>query len=776
MTASKKLIQASAGVGGTEPFYDYEIENSLRFNTGNTDYLTFTPSTNGNNTTFTLRFMVKLGNLNKQRWLFLTNVSVGNAYTGVRFNANNTLEYFSATPGIDAQMITSSVFRDVSSWYDIVISVSSTNVDIYVNGVEQPYGTVNQPSGADTGVNLAGNLMSTSTSTPSNGTIDGYVAEMVLVDGQALTPTSFGEFKNGIWVPKDCSGLSFGTNGAYLKFGNSGALGTDSSGNGNNFTTSGLTASDQMPDTPTNNFSTLNPLTEIDSGVSSNTLSDGNLKSVATANSNYRVSTIGLSSKKWYFEGISSGPTSNTDGIGFGNSVSNIALYRTNGNKLVDGVNSPTGGATWSSNNEICSMTLDADTGQVTAYVNGVSQGVIDTLDMSKPVFAVAFNRFAGTISVNFGQDSSFGGIKTRQNNTDANGLGDFYYTPPTDHLALCTANLPEPTIGPNSDIKPDDVFRVELSTGNGLSKASGGKMIFTDVDFTDGDYTVWGKNRDAADSWGCFDTLRGSNKYIILDGNLANTTNTETLEFTSAGCKLGNSHLVNASGEDYVFYMFKVTPGFFDMQQFTSTGSVLNVSHDLGVAPKLVIGNNYSGLYKNWIVQVDGGQVTDPETDYLLLDLSYAAADDATVWNDTAPTDSVVTLGTNANLNSATPYEGILYMFADVEGFCKTGYYAGNGSADGAFAYQGFLPDFFITKRSDLAQVWSVYDSARNPSNVISKVLVPDLPDAEVGGISAMDFVSNGVKMRDTNAARNGVGSHITLSIGTPSKYSNAR
>ena len=810
MSASKNLIQASAGnVAGGGDFYDYEIENSLRFNTGNTDYLTFTPSTNGNNTTFTLRFMVKLGNLDKQRWLFLTNTSVANAYTGVRINANNTLEYFNASPGVDAQMITSSVFRDVSSWYDIVISVSSTNVDIYVNGVEQPYGTVNQPSGADTGVNLAGTLMSTSTATPSAGTLDGYLAEMVLIDGQALTPTSFGEFKNGIWVPKDCSGLSFGTNGAYLKFGNSGALGTDSSGNSNNWTVNGLTSSDQMPDTPTNNFATLNPLLQFPYPAGYyGAMYNGNLEKEGPASNAYTgaYSTIAMSPNtgKWYSEhyvqvlnrnafGISYSPTdagsmnpndSATYGYYlfcyYGWGYSN--LYATASTIAQQVTNLSAGG--------IVGILYDSDNSEVTFFVNGTQAGSTMSVPSATYLFfadGYGVSPKAYNVS-NFGQDSTFGGRITAGGNTDANGLGDFKYTVPTDALALCIPNLPEPTIGPNSNTTSDENFYVGLYTGTGATSA------LTQVPFSPDKVDI--KDRDIGHSWMVFDRLRGATNFLYYDTASVEQTNAQSLKsFDANGFTLGTHSPVNTSGDDYVFYCYKGNGSGVSNTDgsITSTVSVnqdagisfisytnnntasQSIGHGLGVTPKVIITKRLTGSGWGFFGPILGVDK------YMYLDTSAAVATASGYMP--APSSTVVNTGNPiwSALNSGTD-DSLLYCFAEVEGFSSFGSYTGNGSTDGPFIYTGFRPAYVVIKRTDVGSSWYVQDSARTPYNLNTNTLFFDLNQAEntaeLESTYGRDMLSNGFKIRASHSTHNASGgTYIYMAFAeNPFKYSNAR
>ena len=768
---TKLMAQAAAGAAGGGGFYPYTVDYSCRFY-GN-DKLTWTAPSGGNRKTFTISLWAKPAIDGTGSVFFNVDGSGAGDSFGVDHQSGGyfyAFGYSAALSYYQRQQI-DQLYRDPSAWYHWVFAYDTTatttadRFKIYVNGVELDQSNWTNittfPLNADTGWNESGRPHEIGEYADDVSSTDThmYMAQFAVVDGQQLDASSFGEFKNGIWVPKDLSSLTWGNNGFWLDFADSSNLGNDVSGNNNDFTSSGLTSSDQMIDTPTNNFPTMSPLISRTGGATFPTLSEGNLK---VNNGNAAMATLAFPTSGKYYAEITVVSVSTQTQIGLDTRFSeNVAPYYFNyyysdGQSVID--NAVVGTVTTYTTNDVIGVAWDADTSEVKWYKN-------NSLITTQTIGGLGEKEYALTIS----------GAGTPVNTVNF-GQTDFTYTPPTGYLALSTANLPEPTIGPNSDIKPDDVFQVELSTGNGLSKASGGKMIFTDVDFTDGGYMVWGKNRDAADSWGCFDTLRGSNKYIILDGNLANTTNTETLEFTSAGCKLGNSHLVNASGEDYVFYMFKVTPGFFDMKQYTSTGSVLNVSHDLGVAPKMVIGNNYSGLYKNWIVQVDGGQVTDPETDYLLLDLNYAAADDATVWNDTAPTDSVVTLGTNANLNSATPYEGILYMFADAEGFCKTGYYKGNGGADGPFQYLNFSPELHIIKQTNAVGGWFTLDTEREPYNPTRTWLYLDTNGSE-NSANIADLNSNGSKLRFAGGGVNvSSNDYITFSIGTPFKYSNAR
>jgi hypothetical protein len=787
---AKALIAAAGNAAGS--FYDYEIENSLRFNTGNTDYLTFTPSTNGNNTTFTLRFMVKLCNLNKQRWLFLTSNSYASSYTGVRFNATNTLEYFNVVGGsVPAQMITSSVFRDVSSWYDIVISVSSTNVDIYVNGVEQPYGNVNQPNGESTGVNRAGSLMSTSfVSGISAGTLDGYVAEMVLVDGQALTPTSFGEFKNGIWVPKDCSGLSFGTNGAYLKFENSGALGTDSSGNSNNWTVNGLTSSDQVPDTPTNNYCTMNPLAMAELAKSNKTvegvLSNGNLEvNLGTSDSRASMSTFLVpTTGKWAFKVTRNGAGNIQIGAGVlprnGNVdvESEAVFYNTIGNIQVNGTKTQDP-ITTVSNGQYIEMFIDRDASEI------------------------SFKK-QGTTALGTAEDiSSYDGepllIYVRENSVTQSGanfdFGQLGYTPTeADYLTLCTANLPEPTIGPNSATTSDENFNTVLYTGTGSARTVTGVGFQPDW--------LWIKKRSAAENHALYDVLRGPTKRLESNNTSAEDTEGNGVSsFDSDGFSIqGASDRSNTSGATYVAWNWKGNGSGVSNTDGSITSTVsanqdagisivtftapasggFTVGHGLGATPAFVTVKIRDTAGYHWYTWHQSFASTT--TSYNILDDPFAVSTGVySMWPSGV---SSTTASFNVNYSTLPNTDNLAYIFSEVEGFSSFGGYTGNGSTDGPFIYTGFKPAMLIVKRADSVTggEWKIIDTKRMPYNWTCNALFIDSSSAEntaeLESTYGTDILSNGVKIRASHSAFNtSGGTYIYMAFAeNPFKYANAR
>ena len=804
-SSSRKMLQAAAGNAGGGDFYPYTVDNSCRFNDNDSAYLTRTPGSAGDSRVlWTMSFWCKRGNIGTSQQIASAGTS-GTNDTFIYFLADDTFGIGNRTSStLDTWKTSTAVFRDPSAWYHFVVRWDTANgtaadrVKIWVNNEEITAWTNDNNSSASEASHWNNNVVhDIGRSVSSSQYCDLYLSQFAFCDGQSYSPSDFGEDKNGIWVPKNVSGLTFGTNGFLLDFGNSAALGTDVSGNGNNFTSSGLTSSDQMIDTPTNNFATINPLA-YRQGVTRDTVySEGNTQTT-TGNSQEHYGW-GLSrSGTWYWE-VSS-PNLGTTGYRMKLGVSKVSMGPSDNTKTVqlysDGfaatrsgdvlkynseVKSGNGSTTGNvSANDIVGLCYDADNLTLDFFINGISYYQVTGLDDVPHHIYGASDGTPSTaqdtiLNWNFGQNGDFNGQHTAQGNADENGYGDFYYTPPSGALAICTANFPEPTIGPNSDIKPEDCFAIVLYTGNGTAIGSGGKVI-TGVGFQPD--MVWIKNRDAADSWMVFDSVRGATKYISLDSTNVEATDTESLStFDADGFTLGNNVAVNTNTEEYVAYCFKITAGFLDIVTWPGNNEVpQNIAHSLGVVPDLIIGHRLTGAgAADWPVYCSSLPVADPETDYLRLNLTNAVADSTTPWDDTAPTSTQFRVGTWTALNQNTD-DHIGYLFANVPGFCKIGYYEGNGSADGPFQYAGFSPDFHIIKRTNAVESWTVFDSARNPSNPCDHRIWTNLNNAE-SDFDQVDFVSNGAKLRNGADSVNGnTSDYITLSIGITDKYANAR
>ena len=791
MSASKNLIQAAAGVGGgSGPFYDYEIENSARFTGSETLYRAQTTPTDNRKWTFSCWFKWA-GSTASWRGIIGAGTS-GSDYTNFYMNGTHWLLNHVSY----GQMDTSAFYRDPSAWYHVVVAFDSTQASagdrqkIWVNGVleAQTYSYGAWPQNFNTNINKSGYTLRIGRSGEAASYSTQYLAECVFIDGQQLDPTNFAETKNGVWVPTEITGLTFGNNGFHLKFDNSGSLGADSSGNGNNFTPSGLTSSDQMIDTPTSNFCTLNPL---DGAATAqvNLQQSARSSSWATCQSTMAFPKTG----KWYWEaGVFGSGTTDTGTIGVsadpassyvGSTTNSFSYLGANG-YLYQAAGAVPYGATYGAN-DIIGILWDADNGDLTFYKNGASQGVAKSgLDTSIDYRPAVSQYNAYVTNVNFGQNGTFNGAVTAGGNTDANGIGDFKYTVPTDALALCIPNLPEPTIGPNSNTTSDENFYVGLYTGTGATSA------LTQVPFSPDKVDI--KDRDIGHSWMVFDRARGATNFLYYDTSGGQNTNAESLQsFDANGFTLGTHSPVNTSGDDYVFYCYKAngsgvtntdgsitstvsanTDAGFSIVTYTSNNTPnSSIGHGLGVTPKVIITRRV-GVGSQWgffgpILGVDK---------YMYLDVTDAS----TTASGYMPAPSSTVVNTGANTWSALNDQidtYVQYCFAEVEGFSSFGSYTGNGSADGPFVYTGFRPAYVMIKRTDSAEGWYVQDSARNTYNPANRYLQIE---SNAAGSSAdpKDLLSNGFKIRNTYGGQNASGgTYIYMAFAeNPFKYSNAR
>ena len=456
---------------------NWTVANSLRFDDGSSDYLNRTPASAGTQTKATISVWLKRSNLTSNQCFF----STGNNNVVFKFVSNDKLTIYDYNgSSMDLEFTTTQLFRDVSAWYNIVVSLDSTQATasdrakLYVNGsLISDFDSTTYPS-------LNYNFKVNGTLEHFIGRLsglsqyfNGYMAEFVNIDGQQLDPTSFGEFDedSGIWKPISVSGLTFGTNGFYLPFTNSGSLGADSSGNSNDFTVNNLTAVDQSTDTPQNNYATLNPLAT-NTNTSSSNFSDGNTtmdRPGATSTWVGCVNTMPVTQGKWYaeYKVIDAGDPQNGVMIG----VTNVDLsnFQNGGNDLQQsgeyGINYYAGGqilndastvATYTamSDGDIVMIALDIDNGKIYWGRNGTWENSGDPTSGATGTGAqnlseittgdtYAFNlavREDGNVQANFGNPA----FSISSSNTDANGYGNFEYAPPSGYFALNTKNLAE--------------------------------------------------------------------------------------------------------------------------------------------------------------------------------------------------------------------------------------------------------------------------------------------------------------------------------------------
>ena len=469
----------------------YDVANSLRFNSGSSDYLVRTMDDDPTLATkATMSYWFKRTKSGAWGGMGGYNASSGSGNNNFQIGFNNAdYGYFwSNSPAY--YFYTSALQRDSSAWKHVVVSIDTTQataanrVKYYENGVQvTSFVTANYP-GEDDALNITknGNLFSIGRFTNTSGTqyyYDGYFAEVALVDGLALAPTDFGEFDEDsptIWKPKNVSGLTFGNNGFYLEFkesgtsANSSGLGADTSGNDHHFTVNNLTAVDQSTDTCTNNFATMNPLNVPASNAP--TFAEGNLETESATTGGQRFmgsSTIGVAAGKWYAEckilvidssvvGVSSDVGKHAlDNTYIGSHSYDYSILAQSGNKY-NNDNGSTHGDAFSAN-DILMIALDMENENVYFGRNGNWFDGSGNADESSPNSALSLTTLTSTPEGAYFFASSDGGGSAKakhqwnfgnapysisSGNTDGNGYGNFEYAVPSGYFALCTKNLAE--------------------------------------------------------------------------------------------------------------------------------------------------------------------------------------------------------------------------------------------------------------------------------------------------------------------------------------------
>lgn len=747
--------------------WPYTVAHSALFN-GAADHLTRTPAGAGNRRTFTQRVLVKGCDLAASHaWFFAgfdayTQYFMGNlsGATGVRlsvFQWNGV--------GVLYNHVSDDFVVDPTAWYDIVAAVDTTQtvaadrVKLFVNG--RQVATSSPVTGQYSGPipqnyecrwnDVIGHTLADAVRVPSV-----YFADVHVVDGQALTPDAFGEWSDkvtGLWMPKEYTG-TYGTNGFRLDFANAADLGADVSGNGNHWTVGGSPV--QTSDTPTNNHCVMNPL-EV-GPVASYTrcgLTNGNLTATTAGTSwSQSVGTLTGQDGAYYYEYTYDSAPANEHWLGFysGKYANRVELLQqsTGGKTYLRAWGSfgsvveerthvvPTAG-------DVIGIAVDTVAGTFSAYRNGVLIGSIgiNGVPCTPVFFSFGVNACVGTF--NFG----------------ATG---FTYTPPSGHLSLCAANLPDPDI-----LRSSTVADIVLREGTGATAG------VSSLEFTPDLVNI--KDRDTAHQWMLFDSVRGATKYLNTNGTNAEGTNAETLKsFDSAGYTLGNATWVNQSGDSFLDLCLKAGPeSGFEIVTYTGNGVAgRQIAHNLGKAPTFMMVKNLTtgGAPMSWVTY----HAALGATKAVFVDLTSAAVTGTAYWNDTEPTSTAFTLGnaTNVNTNGDTY---VAYLFTDSDIF-KAFSYTGNASTDGPFVNLGGRPLAvpFLKNTANGSPTWYNLDAVRDPFNPAAQYLQPSETTVE-GTSQWANFTSTGIKVIGSGVGYNESASlFVGLAIlQSATKYANA-
>jgi hypothetical protein len=786
------ILAGASGQGG------YFLTNSLRFRASATAYLNRTGGTATNAQKATYSFWFKRGALTTGQWIFTGGAS--GAVTLIGFNGSSDALSVLLTDVSGEGNITLAVFRDPSAWYHFVIAIDTTQATtadrakIYVNGVLQTVTVANGGIGlnANWGFNTA-NTLNIGRYTGGSSYTDGYLAEVNFIDGQALTPSSFGQTSatTGVWQPIKYTG-TYGTNGFYLDFedtSSTAALGYDAAGSNdwtvNNISlTAGITY-DSMTDVPTltsataANYCTLNPLAFFATGASA---IDGNLTlSITTAGGNIKP-TFGATTGKFYAEftinniGGATGTQFTVATASPSTSATSLmnAFYYVNGQTFDYVSASFVGYGASYTTGDIIGVAWDCDAFSVTFYKNNVSQGTLSGAAINANAAGQAVAPFTGS-------NGSPSSISVACNY----GQRPFSYTPPSGFVALNTFNLPTPTIGATASSQANKYMNIALYTGTGSSQSITGLGFQPDW--------TWIKGRSGATDHGLYDAVRGVQKQLESNTTTAETTEATGLTaFGSDGFTVGALAQLNTSSATYVGWNWKAngagssntagtitstvsanTTAGFSIVAYTGNGTNgATVGHGLGAKPFLIIEKGRTSTF-NWSVQ-GCGELWTPVTSNLFLNATSGLNLNGAV---AAPTSTVFTPSAT-NYANESGVTNIAYCFAPVAGYSAFGSYTGNGSTNGPFIYTGFRPRFIILKRTDAgADAWIMMDTSTQTYNVVGNFLQPSQADQELT-TPICDFLSNGFKLRETYTAINSSGaSYIYMAFAeSPFKYANAR
>ena len=579
-------------------------------------------------------------------------------------------------------------------------------------------------------------------------------------------------------------------------------LGSDASANSNHFTLNNISSHDQTTDTPTNNWCTFNNLQDNVHHVGH--YGHGNLEGGGKTSSYFHMGSIGTmhTTNKIYYEvyisnqdggdfligiapdnynpssspsndAVTNKPGKNFDGACFSAAYNTVYYDRSSTLSLTDSA----------STGDLWGVAFDPATGKFWIHKNGtwLSSGnpstganpLVTLTNLTTPG-GVAYSwtpcvgeyQLASRIILNCGQEGTFLGNVTAGGNSDSEDIGNFKYAVPSGFKALCSKNLSDPAVIPSEN------FNTVLYTGTGSSQT-----ITTGFD-TD---LVWVKNRGRASEPVLVDTLRGDGVVLHPDRYNGETSPTGAPSLISTGFTVSsNDDWYNRSSDTYVSWNWKGngagssntegtitgtvsanTSAGFSIITWTGSGSAGTLGHGLSKAPNLVIIKRRNST-DEWVVGSIQSTLSMDFTDFLELDTSDAVGDN-TYFNDTAPTSTVFSVGTDGRVNtSSAPY--VAYCFHDVEGYSKIGSYQGTSNANGTCVHTGFRPAMVIIKNvTQSGNHWVMFDNARSPLNPHTKFLfASDSAVENTSNGNNLDFLSNGFKLRKSDGWYN----HGNLSL----------
>ena len=776
------------------------IQKSLRFRSGSSTYLDRTPSSAGNRKTWTFSAWIKRGTLGSEQRIFGGNANASHIY----FASNDELTWDLANDGSSSSqgnLNTEAKFRDTTNWLHLVCALDTDNstannrMRMYINGTElTDFGTRTNPSSG-----YATNAINDTTShtigrrTSGQGSdgmkLDGYMAEINFVDGQALGPEYFGftDSQTGVWMPKRYEG-AYGTNGFRLDFldnSSTAALGIDKSPNGNDYTVNNHSVSasltnDSMPDTPTNNFCVLNHLNK----TTSFTGKDGGLTFDQTSNDQAITGTFFVTSGKWYWEFYKN--SGHNPEIGIATVGENTLNNRSTG--FIDGRLAfiSNGGNLRTGSSSTASIT-GSSSGQTGAgwlrIACDMDNKKIWFSDLSGNYFNSGNPATGANPAYDFSSHATADGwapyiCLTTAN--DANGypnfgqfdLNSFSSNIPAGFKTLTSKNLRDHLLTSSQAINPSEHFAAITYTGAGASTNITGLKFKPDL--------IWVKSRTQAYSHYIFDSVRGfGGNNLIPNSNAAEGSDATSISNTHTsgffiGAATGISDTYQAPN-NYVAWCWKAggaavtnndgnttsqvsvnREAGFSIITYAGSGQPRTIGHGLGKKPAWVMTKSRDDT-DDWMVWHKNIHTSNIGNYSMPLNSGSSRDNASKYWYDQEPTSTVFYRG-----DYSSGDDMVAYCWAEIPGYSKFGTYTGNLNVDGPFINLGFRPAWVMTARVDSGDNWIIKDSARNTFNDVYFNFAANSNAVEFGSTGnnqTFDFVSNGFKIRgqDSGVSSNG-------------------
>jgi len=567
-----------------------------------------------------------------------------------------------------------------------------------------------------------------------------------------------------------------------------GGLGADSSGNTNDFTPTNLVATDVLTDTPTNNGATWNPLANKVLGTTRYAkFTEGNRVTYQNSGASNTAATLMTMS-------IPNGAKKHVEfdmtTVNSGYPVIKITaleeytttyLVQQAGTGVYTGLASGASDFTYTSGDRI-TWEIDNAAGKIYMWKNGVAQnsanpaaGTGYTAEYTVPAEDIIIQTVGNTTSRIY-----LNSMEAEFDDSVTTGYSDF-----------STSSMDDPSIA-----DPTVHFNTITYSGDGTSSRT-----ITGVGFQPDLMWLKARNQGSYHRW--HDSVRGDDgsRMYVLGSSLtaAESTDTSILSLASDGFTTDNNAGTgggNASGDNYVSWNWKAggtavsntdgsitssvsanTTAGFSIVGYTGIDAAATVGHGLSQAPELIIIKSRGAASTSWAV--GSGEMTSWAYS-MELDTTDAEASVASRFNSTAPTSSVFSIGNSGYTGSSHESPFIAYCFHGVDGYSKVGSYEGNNNADGSFIYLGFKPEFFLVKDIDAVESWAIWDGTRESYNKLSKKISPDTSDAEYTANTttyAIDFLSNGVKLRSSYSVLNAAQTYLYYAVASsPFKTSNAR